>query len=146
MRMSWPDTVPAAAAAPAVQDGLDDAIGTAAEHASTDVPIAAPDDAAGAVLGGLAGRRFDDASVIAVCAGDTLVGLVTIERLVAADPALPISAVMDPDPPTVAPGARQERAAWAAVQHGEPGLAVVDRDGRFRGLIPPHRLLGVLLA
>jgi hypothetical protein len=32
------------------------------------------------------------------------------------------------------------------VQHGEPGLAVVDSDGGFHGLIPPQRLLGVLLA
>ena len=32
-----------------------------------------------------------------------------------------------------------------AVQHGEPGLAVVDADGRFAGLIPPQRLLSVLL-
>jgi magnesium transporter len=39
----------------------------------------------------------------------------------------------------------QEVAAWGAVQHEESALAVVDRDGRFVGLIPPHRLLAVLL-
>jgi magnesium transporter len=32
------------------------------------------------------------------------------------------------------------------VNHGEPGLAVVDPTGRFRGLIAPQRLLAVLLA
>jgi magnesium transporter len=52
---------------------------------------------------------------------------------------------MDPHPPVVAPGTDQERAAWQAVQHGEPGLAVVDDDGRFRGLIAPQQLLAVLL-
>src|SRR5687768_6982446 len=37
---------------------------------------------------------------------------------------------MDADPPTVAPHTNQEHAAWRAVQHGEPGLAVADDAGR----------------
>ena len=52
---------------------------------------------------------------------------------------------MDGDPPVVAPGVDQERAAWKAVQHGESALAVVDDDGRFIGFLPPDRLLAVLL-
>jgi hypothetical protein len=44
--------------------------------------------------------------------------------------------VMDSDPPVVAPGTHQERAAWLASQRSEPGLAVVDEHGHFRGLIP----------
>ena len=52
---------------------------------------------------------------------------------------------MDADPPVVTPGEDQERAAWKAVQHGESSLAVVDTDGTFRGLVPPARLLRVLL-
>jgi Mg/Co/Ni transporter MgtE len=39
----------------------------------------------------------------------------------------------------------QERAAWLASQRAEPGLAVVDEHGHFQGLIPPHRLAGILL-
>ena len=54
--------------------------------------------------------------------------------------------LMDADPPVVRHGVDQEVAAWKAVQHGESALAVVDDDGRFVGLIPPQRLLGVLLA
>ncbi|MBB1025219.1 magnesium transporter, partial [Dietzia sp. DQ12-76] len=54
-------------------------------------------------------------------------------------------AIMDTAPPVVAPTAVQEQAAWRAVQHGEPTLAVVD-DGRFVGLVPATALLGVLLA
>lgn len=119
---------------------------TAAQHASTAVPTAGPDDLAGEVLRGLTGRTFDSAAVVAVSANDRLVGVVTMERLLAADPAAPLRAVMDPDPPTVAPGTDQEQAAWRAVKHGEPGLAVVDADGRFHGLIAPQRLLAVLLA
>jgi magnesium transporter len=52
---------------------------------------------------------------------------------------------MDADPPVVAPGIDQEIAAWQAVRHRESALAVVDASGRFVGLIPPHRLLAVLL-
>jgi magnesium transporter len=119
---------------------------TAAHHASTAVPTAGPDEPAGEVLRGLTGRRFDSASVIAVCAGERLIGIVTIERLLTADPSAPLRTVMDPDPPTVGPGTDQEQAAWQAVHHGKPGLAVVDLAGRFGGLIPPQRLLTVLLA
>ena len=53
---------------------------------------------------------------------------------------------MDDDPPVVASGTHQERAAWLASRRAEPGLAVVDEHGRFEGLIPPHRLAAILLA
>ncbi|WP_043500962.1 magnesium transporter, partial [Georgenia sp. SUBG003] len=52
---------------------------------------------------------------------------------------------MDDAPPVVAPSTAQERAAWLAVQHAEPTLAVVDDAGRFAGLVPAPTLLGVLL-
>jgi magnesium transporter len=52
---------------------------------------------------------------------------------------------MDADPPTVTPGTDQEHAAWQAVQHGESALAVVDEHRWFVGLVPPQRLLEVLL-
>ncbi len=53
---------------------------------------------------------------------------------------------MDPDPPVVAPGTDEEVAAWTAVRLSEPGLAVVDEAGGFHGLVPPDRLMAVLLA
>lgn len=121
-------------------------LGTAAAHASGRVPTAGPDDRVDAVLAGMRGRRFDSASVIAVCAEGRLAGLVTLERLLAAPPTARMVEVMDADPPLVAPHTDQERAAWIAVRHGEPGLAVADDHGRFIGLIPPQRLLSVLLA
>ena len=52
---------------------------------------------------------------------------------------------MDRDPPVVSPQTDQERAAWLATQRREPGLAVVDDNGRFQGLIPPDRLAAILL-
>lgn len=124
----------------------DEMLGTAGEHATMRVPIASPADRVGDVVAGLRGQRFDSADVVAVCLGNALVGLLTIERLFAARADTAVAEVMDPDPPTIGPGTNQESAAWTAVQHGEPGLAVVDAGGRFRGLIPPQRLLAVLLA
>jgi magnesium transporter len=53
---------------------------------------------------------------------------------------------MDPHAPIVAPGTDQEVAAWQAVRHQESALSVVDGDGRFVGIIPPHRLIEVLLS
>ncbi len=118
---------------------------TASEHASTAVPIAAPDDRAGDVRRSLEGRRFESASHVAVCEGERLAGLLTIEALLAAPAATPVRELMDPSPPVVAEGVDQEVAAWQAVRRGESGLAVLDRNGRFAGLVPPHRLLSVLL-
>jgi magnesium transporter len=113
-------------------------LGTAASHATRVVPIAALGDPVDAVLDGMRERRFDSAAVVAVCDGDRLVGLATLERLLVAAPTTAIDAVMDPRPPTVGPHTDQEHAAWQAFQHGEPGLAVVDDEGGFLGLIPPQ--------
>ena len=121
-------------------------LGVAAEHASRRVPVARRDQRAGEVAAGLAGTVFDSVADVAVLDGDVLVGVVPIERLLAADRAAPIADIMDADPPVVSPGADQELAAWRMVDHGESSVAVVDSDGRFAGLIPPNRMLGVLLA
>jgi magnesium transporter len=97
------------------------------------------------VLAGMPGHHYQTAAVVAVCAAGRLVGLAPIERLLAADHQATMTEVMDADPPVVAPGTDQEHAAWAAVQHGQSLVAVVDAQGRFHGLIPPQRLLAVLL-
>jgi magnesium transporter len=118
---------------------------TAIEHATALVPIAGPGDAVGAVLDGLRGHPFDTASVVVVCVDGRLVGLATIERMLAASSETPMAEVMDADPSVVSPDTDQERAAWVAVHRGKPGLAVVDDAGGFLGVIPPDRLLTVLL-
>ena len=122
-----------------------DLFGTAERHVATDVPRAGASDRAGDVRAALAGRQFESAVDLAVCDGDRLMGLVTIEALLGAGPDAPLSDVMDDDPPVVAPGTDQEVAAWKAVHQGESSLAVVDASGRFRGLVPPTRMLSVLL-
>jgi magnesium transporter len=116
-----------------------------AGHATMGVPIATPGATAADVRASLTGREFQSASDVAVCEGELLVGLLSIERLLATPDDIPVSAIMDPDPPTVHSETDQEVAAWKAVEHGESSLAVVDREGRFVGLVPPRRLLAVLL-
>jgi len=118
---------------------------TAAEHVSTRIAVVSPVATVEEVRRSLAGQRFDTVAEIAVCEDGRLKGLVSIEDLLAAPPEAVVAQVMDSDPPTVAPGLDQEKAAWKAVQHGEVSLAVVDEQGRFLGLIPPQRLLRVLL-
>jgi len=109
------------------------------------VPVARPDERVDDIRRALVGQRFDSAADIAVCEGERLVGLIRLEDLLAAPPDALAREVMDAEPPVVAPGADRERAAWTAVRHGEGSLAVVDGEGRFVGLVPPPRLLSVLL-
>ncbi|WP_344253058.1 magnesium transporter [Pseudonocardia hydrocarbonoxydans] len=113
---------------------------------STAVPVAAVGQSADDVLTSLRGHSYDSVGLVGVCADGVLAGVVTMERLLAAAPVTPVTELMDPDPPTVRLGTDQEHAAWQAVQHGESALAVVDGVGRFVGLVPPQRLLAVLLA
>ena len=128
-----------------IEQPLDQRLGSAAAHAARNVPIAAPEDTVDSVLERMRGVRFDSAGVVAVCAGPKLTGLVTIERLLAGRGEAAMATLMDTEPPVVAPGLDQEHAAWLAAQRAEPGLAVVDEQGRFQGLIPPQRLAAILL-
>lgn len=119
--------------------------GTALWHACTQVPKAATTDSVSGTLDGMRGKRFDSAAAVAVLDGDRLAGVATIERMFAAPDGATVGDVMDPAPPVVTAETDEEHAAWQAVQRNEPGLAVVDSEDRFRGLIAPQQLLAVLL-
>jgi hypothetical protein len=73
-------------ATPDTAVSLDHLLGTAESHATRNVPVAAPADPVDSVLSAMRGRCYDSASVVAVCDGDRLVGLATMERLLAAAP------------------------------------------------------------
>jgi magnesium transporter len=118
----------------------------AAEHATDRVPVARPGDTAAAVRSAMAGTAYDCADDVAVLEGRRLVGIVPIERLMAAEPGARIATLMDADPPVVTPQADQEAVAWKMVERDESSVAVVDNRGEFAGLVPPHRMLAVLLA
>ena len=62
----------------------------------------------------LIGKEYDAASVAAVCEGERLVGLVTIERLLSAPRAATVASIMNANAHKVTPDTHQERAAWAA--------------------------------
>jgi magnesium transporter len=119
---------------------------TAAEHATARVPVATPLQRVGEVREHLVGHRYESASHLVVCESDKFLGIMTIENLVCAPADATVESLMDRDAPIVTPGLDQEVAAWRAVRHGESALAVVDREGRFVGVIPPHRLVTVLLS
>jgi magnesium transporter len=132
----------------ATDDGLDTLpvrLRTAAAHVAVDVPIAGPADTAGEARRSLEGIRFASVADIAVCEGERLLGLVTIEELMAAPATAPLSEIMDTTPPVIGPHVTEQIASWQMVQQGESSLAVVDPDGRLVGLIPPVRMLEVLL-
>lgn len=119
---------------------------SALAHASTNVPMAYPEETAADILHQLSqAQAFDSMADIAVLEGGRLVGMIPIEDLFAAPPDAPARDIMNRDPPLTGPGVDQETAAAKAVSHDECSLGVVDAHGMFLGLIPPHRMLGVLL-
>lgn len=120
-------------------------LGAAIEHAAVKVPVADPWLRAGPVREGLIGEEFESVSSVAVVERQRLVGLLPMERLLAAEADVPLSVIMDTDLPVVGPETDQEVAAWEMVRRNESNLAVVDGDGRFRGLVPARRMLAVLL-
>jgi magnesium transporter len=119
---------------------------TAGQHVCTVVPRVAPHARVSDVVVQLQGARYETVAEIAVCNTDgTLRGLINIEDLLAAAGDQAAEELMDPSPPIVAPGVDQEVAAWSAVGRRESSLAVVDERGAFIGLIPPERIIEVLL-
>jgi magnesium transporter len=117
----------------------------AEKHLSRDVPVVPPSATAAEIRASLSLRRFQSTAAIAVCEQGRLEGLLVLEEILPARDDARAAELMDRDPPVVGPETDQEVAAWKAVQHGESTLAVVDEDRRFLGLIPPQRLLSVLL-
>jgi len=117
----------------------------AAEHVSSRVPVVDPSTRVDEIRRSLLGRSFECASHVAVCRDGRFLGLIPIEEVLGAAGSETADELMEGPSPFVAPGVDQEIAARAALQHRESALAVVDAEGRFQGLIPPHRLLAVLL-
>lgn len=121
-------------------------LGEAEEHVTRRVPVVAPSTTAGDMRALLGGASFDTVAAVAVVEDERLVGLVPIDVVVRAPAEAVAAALMDREPPRMAPGQSREAVTWEAVQRGEDTLAVVDERGRFRGLVPPHELLRLLLA
>jgi magnesium transporter len=121
-------------------------LGLASSHATRRVPVARADQTIAELREAVTGQQFEFADDIAVVDGSTLLGLVAVERLFGAEASAYVRDVMDPSPPVLTPEADQESVAWQMARGGESSVAVVDSDGAFIGLIPPHRMVSVLLA
>lgn len=119
---------------------------TAAQHAVVKVPIVDPHQRIRDVRDILFGQSYESASHIVVCEAGLFRGVLRIEDALCAPAESSVASVMDPGAPIVGPGVDQEVAAWRAVHHKESALSVVDRNGHFVGIIPPHRLVAVLLS
>ena len=122
-----------------------DQLGLAREHATHRVPTARAKQTVDEVRSSLAGQSFESASDVAVLDGDELTGLLPIERLLAVDGDALVEEVMDADPPTAAPDTDREAVAWEMINRGESSVAIVDSQGDFIGLVPPNRMLNVLM-
>jgi magnesium transporter len=118
----------------------------ASAHATAHVPVALPNQTAAQVRHELAGKAFDCADDVAVLDGRRLVGIVPIEVLIGAAPEALMVQLMDASPPVVAPGDNVESVVWRMVGKREASVAVVNGNGEFRGLVPPHSMLRVLLS
>lgn len=122
--------------------------GAVDQYVTADVPVCAPETRADELRGLLTARPYASVADVAVCTPDDgrrLLGLIPVGVVLAAPSDARAHDLMDADPPVVAHTVDEEVAAWKAVRHGEGSLAVVGADGSFRGLVPPTRLLGVLL-
>ena len=91
----------------------------ALDHASLRVPTVARRQTADEVRRSLIGSEFSSADDVVVLEGEALVGMVPIERLLAAPGALAIEEILDPDPPFVDPECDQRAVAAKMVEHHE---------------------------
>ena len=115
----------------------------AGQSAVSEVPRAAPDARIDDVRAQLARRDFASATEIAVLDGANFVGVVPIERLLAAAGDVRLAQLAETSP-VVPPEADLEAAARATARRAGRSVAVVDSEGRFHGLVPPERLLQLL--
>lgn len=92
---------------------------------------------------GLYGRGFTSVPEMACSRDRASIGLVAVERLLAAADETPVSDLVH-EPVVVLPDAGLEAAVREATKLGQRTVAVADSGQRFRGLVPSNRLLGVL--
>ena len=120
----------------------------AAEHPIDNVATAVRGESAGQVRQRLlAGIKLASAHDIVVLDpdDDALAGLLSVRTLLAAPADAVIGSLMDDDPPLLAPDTHPASVAHRMAERGESSLVVVDANGDFVGLVPPHRMISILL-
>ncbi|GAA4412413.1 magnesium transporter [Quisquiliibacterium transsilvanicum] len=121
------------------------AVETAHFHLETRIPVASPEDTAASLVALLAGGDFAIADpAYLLDARGAPCGIVPLSRLLGAPPAARLATLALACPPAVRLGTDQEHVASHAIAHGVSAVPVVDRDGRWQGVVPPLALLEVL--
>ncbi|HEX6865430.1 MAG TPA: CBS domain-containing protein [Thermoanaerobaculia bacterium] len=87
----------------------------------------------------------DPLLAVYVTGPDSLLGLVRLRNLILADPATPVTEVMDGDLPTVHPEDRAEDAARVLAEYNLLAVPVLDQGGRMLGIVTVDDALAVLL-
>lgn len=129
----------------AVEASVDPFSGEVAKLSTARVPTFSPSQTVAEARRSMAGKSFDFVDVVVLDQG-RLFGLVTASRLLEAGEDALLRDVVEPEPVAIRPGDSEETAAWRMVRRGQSNLAVVGPDGSFVGLVPPHALIGRLLA
>jgi magnesium transporter len=109
------------------------------------VPRASPAQRAGEVRTALLSGSFESASDIVVVEDERVLGLVALEALIDADPDARVRELVRAGSAQISEDADQELAAALAARNGLRTVAVVDAQGRFKGLVPAERLIAVLV-
>jgi magnesium transporter len=118
---------------------------TVGSHLLAPAGRASADETVAAALARLGADR--PASMELVCVVDgagRLVGALPASRLFGVDGAAPLREIMDAGFPRVGPDEDQEAAASLALHHGVNALPVVDRDGKYLGVMSAQALMEVL--
>jgi magnesium transporter len=116
----------------------------AADLLVREVPRGTLETRAGDARAALVGQSFECATEIVVCDGSRLVGLISLERLLAAGPDTQLRDLVEKTSPTVTPDVDQEVVAARAVYARARSIAVVSADGTFVGVVPAERLVATL--
>ncbi len=117
---------------------------------STDCVRISADATVGAALAAIRGLEEVPDPLLAVYAmtpgdPDRLRGIVRLRNLILADPATPLTEVMDKDVPTVHPEDRAEEAAGVLAEYNLLAVPVLDAEGRLLGIVTVDDALAELL-
>jgi magnesium transporter len=116
----------------------------AAAHLVTRLPRARPDDSADQALAALRGQDLDLADIIFVTdAGDRLVGLLPMVRLLQLAGSATLRGAMQAPPPAVAANTDQEQVLALARRTGLSVVPVIGPDGTLLGAVPAAALLDI---
>lgn len=111
------------------------------------IPTAMPWETVATVLTRLQTNKYDAVDVLCVIDKDRrFLGLVTLQRLLAASCEAEIGTLTDSSVPSVTPDQDQETVASLALEQRLLSVPVVDVEGRLQGVVPSDALLHILRA